>query len=119
MTKSLSFVLLTLVGVACTGTAIAQSATLNTSPKVIQVAASNAEKPVMSYQVAALMQTLQKAQAQYRRSGQTQDLARVEAMRRELASRGFGRTTQSAPVLMAQTGSTPDAAGSVRVSLAD
>lgn len=119
MNKSLSLVVLAVAGVASTGTALAQSATEGTTLKPILVAATRTEQPVMSYEVAALMQSLQKAQAQHRRSGQAQDLARVEAARRELASRGYGRLTQSAPVMMAQSGSVLDADTRLRVSLAD
>ena len=98
---------------------MAQAATLAPDSKVIQVAAVNPETPVMTYEVALLMQSLQKAQAQYRRSGQPQDQARVEATRRELASRGFGRVTQSAPAVVAQSSSLLHTADSIPVSLAD
>jgi len=117
MNKSLALAFVAFAGVA--GAASAESALPTATPKAIQVAALRTEQPVMSYEVAALMQTLHKAQAQHRRSGKPQDLARVEATRRELASRGYGRATQTAPVMMAQSGSTQDAATGVRVSLAD
>jgi len=119
MNKFFALALLTLASVACSGIAMAQAATLAPDPKVIQVAAVNPETPVMTYEVALLMQSLQKAQAQYRRSGQPQDQARVEATRRELASRGFGRVTHSAPAIVAQSGSMQNTAGSNPVSLAD
>lgn len=118
MKKSVSALLLALVSVATAGAALAQGDTAGPAVKTIQVAAVNPEKPVMSYEVASLMQTLQKAQAQHRRTGQPQDLARVEAMRRELASRGFGRVTQTAPVMFAKTATPSQEEPSVRVSLA-
>jgi len=117
MNKSLALAFVALAGLA--GAANAEPALPTTAPKAIQVATVRTEQPVMSYEVAALMQTLQKAQAQHRRSGQPQDLARVEATRRELASRGYGRATQAAPVMTAQSGSMQDATTGVRVSLAD
>jgi hypothetical protein len=94
--------LLALALVATSGLALAES---TTSPKAIQVAILNTQPPVMSHEVASLMQTMQKAQAQYRRSGQPQDLARVDAVRRERASCGFGKATQSAPVMVADSSS--------------
>lgn len=119
MNKSLSLVIFALAGVASTGTALAQSATEVTLSKPILVAATRTEQPVMSYEVASMIQLLHKAQAQHRRSGQAQDLARVQATRRELASRGYGRATQNAPVMMAQSGSMLDGGYSLRVSLAE
>ncbi|OIN94021.1 MAG: hypothetical protein AUJ20_02075 [Comamonadaceae bacterium CG1_02_60_18] len=119
MNKSFSLAVFAVAGLVSTGAAVAQSAPLLTTPKVIQVAAIRTEQPVMSYEVASMIQLLHKAQAQHRRSGQAQDRARVEAARRELASRGYGRMTQSAPVMMAQSGSMLDGATDVRVSLAD
>jgi len=117
MNKSVSSLL---VCVLCgTGAALSVATPASAAPKVVQVATVNPEKPVMSHEVASLMQTLQKAQAQHRRTGQAQDLARVEALRRELAQRGYGRITQSAPVMLAQPGSMLDNAGTTRVSLAD
>jgi len=102
MRKSFSS-LLSLVFVATSAAAMAQneSVTYPTAPKTIQVAIAKTQAPVMSYEVAALIQTLQKAQAQYRISGQSNDLARVDAVRRELAGRGFGRATMPAPVMVA------------------
>lgn len=118
MNKSFSSLLLALVSVATAGTAMAQGSTAAPAVKTIQVATTNPEKPVMSHEVASLMQNLQKAQAQYRRSGQEQDLARVNAVRRELASRGFGHATQTAPVMMAESATSLEADRSVQVSLA-
>ncbi len=67
-------------------------------------AVAKPETPVMSHEVATLIQLTHQAEAQYRRSGSPQDLARVRAMRIELASRGFGKSTQVAPaVLSTQT----------------
>lgn len=119
MNKSVSLVLLTLASVATAGAALAQGSAAVPAVKTIQVAAVNSEKPVMSHEVASLMQLLQKAQAQHRRSGQPQDLARVDAVRRELASRGFGRVTQVAPVMLAETAAPTEGERSVRVSLAE
>lgn len=119
MHKSFSLIVLALAGMASTGTALAQSATEVTLSKPILVAATRTEQPVMSYEVASMIQLLHKAQTQYRRSGQAQDLARVEATRRELAIRGYGRATQTAPVMMAQSGSMQGGGKSLRVSLAD
>jgi len=105
MKKPLSYLLLGLSFVATAGHAWAQETALTSQPtsSVIQVAVPQAQAPEMSHEVATIMQTLKKAQAQYRRSGSTQDLARVQAMHRELASRGFGRATTPAPALMTQT----------------
>jgi len=122
MNKSFSSLLLTLLLAVTAGSALAQEgATASPVQPVVQVATANPQTPVMSHEVASLMQTLQKAQAQYRRSGNSQDLARVEAVRRELASRGFGRITRPAPVMMAQTQSANPMAGEqvVRVSVAE
>lgn len=119
MNKPLTKLLLTVACVSLAGIASAQSGASAPAQKTIQVAAINPEKPVMSYEVASLMQMLQKAQAQHRRTGQAQDLARVEAVRRELASRGFGRATQLAPVMLANTTKPAQADRSVRVSVAD
>ncbi len=119
MNKSVIKTLLAVVAISAAGATLAQSSTAAPAVKTIQVAAVNTERPVMSHEVAALMQTLQKAQAQHRRSGQTQDLARVEAVRRELASRGFGRVTQAAPVMLAEQTAPVEGDRSVRVSLAD
>jgi len=103
MNKSISTGLLALVSIATAGAAMAQGDVSTPAVKTIEVAATNPQKPLMSHQVATLMQSLQSAQAQHRRSGQAQDLARVQALRSELASRGFGRVTQSAPVQLAET----------------
>lgn len=119
MKKSVSVLLLAFVSVATAGAALAQGNAATPATKTIQVATVNPEKPAMSHEVASLMQALQKAQAQHRRSGQPQDLARVDAVRRELASRGFGRATQTAPVMLAETASPMEGERSVRVSLAE
>lgn len=119
MNKSLSNLLLAVVAITAAGGASAQSSVVAPTVKTIQVATVNPEQPVMSHEVASLMQTLQKAQAQHRRTGQTQDLARVDAVRRELASRGFGRVTQAAPVMLAETAKPVEGDRPVRVSLAE
>ena len=105
MNKPLSYLLLGLSFVATAGHAWAQEQALASqlTSSVIQVAVPQAQAPEMSHEVATIMQTLKKAQAQYRRSGSAQDFARVQAMHRELASRGYGRATTPAPALMAQT----------------
>jgi len=84
---------MTLAFVAMSGAALAQSDTTSSKESPISIQSTNpaAQTPVMTHEIASLIQTLQKAQVQYRRSGQSQDLARVEAMRRELASRGFNK----------------------------
>lgn len=120
MRKSISF-MLSVAFVAASGAAVAQSGTTaNQASSTVQVASLNSQTPVMSHEVASLMQTMQKAQAQYRKTGQSQDLARVESMRRELASRGFGRVTVSAPAMVAERTETSPLAGetAVRVSSA-
>ncbi|GAB4214853.1 MAG: hypothetical protein Fur007_11780 [Rhodoferax sp.] len=71
------------------------------APSVVVAAAP--VKPTMSYEVAVLMQQTQRAQAQYRRTGSSQDLARVKAMQIELARHGYGRSTQIAPVVQSST----------------
>lgn len=119
MNTSVSSLLLTLLLAATAGSALAQEgAAASPAPAVVQVATANPQTPVMSHEVASLMQTLQSARVQYRRSGSAQDLARVEAVRRELASRGFGRVTRPAPDMTAQTPSANPMAGEqvVRVS---
>jgi len=105
MSKLLSILLLGLSFAAAAGHAMAEGLALASNPtwQVIQVAAVNTPAPEMSHEVATIMQTLKKAQAQYRRSGSAQDFARVQAMHRELASRGYGRATVPAPALMSQT----------------
>lgn len=121
MRKSISF-MLSLAFVTASGAALAQSAaTVNQATTSAQVTSLNSQTPVMSHEVASLMQTMQKAQAQYRRTGQSQDLARVESMRRELASRGFGRVTVSVSAMVADRTETAPFAGdvaAVRVSSA-
>jgi len=120
MNKPLSFLLLGLSFAATAGYALADGLVQASNPtgQVIQVAAVNTPAPEMTHEVASIMQTLQKAQAQYRRSGNAQDLARVQAMRRELASRGFGRMTTPAPAVLAQDEMVMPSAQSVRVSSA-
>lgn len=101
MNKSLS--LLALLFALAAGNALAQSA-ITEAPvpaRVIQVAAHNPVAPAMTHEVATLIKFTHQAQAQYRRSGSPQDLARVKAMQIELASRGFGRVTQPAPATTA------------------
>jgi len=108
--------MLSLVFAATSGAAMAQSGTTaNPATTSVQVVSLNSQTPVMSHEVASLMQTMQKAQAQYRRTGQSQDLARVESMRRELASRGFGRATVSAAVMVADSAVPAPQTGEVAV----
>jgi hypothetical protein len=120
MNKPLSYLLLGLSFAATAVPASAQEKALASqpTPPVIQVAVAHAPAPEMTHEVASLMQTLKKAQAQYRRSGTAQDYARVQAMHRELASRGFGRATTPAPALMAQTDEVLHSEQAVRVSSA-
>lgn len=99
MTKTTSTLLLALIGTLTMGSALAQSACNNAPERVIQAAVNNPVPGVMTHEVASIIALTQKAQAQYRRSGSPQDLARVNAMRTELASRGFGRITQDAPAI--------------------
>ncbi|MDD2880754.1 MAG: hypothetical protein PHQ58_09970 [Rhodoferax sp.] len=101
MNKSISSLVFAIVSVAAAGSALAQGASTNTQVPVIQVAAVKPVVPVMSHEVATLIKLTHQAEAQYRRSGSPQDLARVKAMHTELASRGFGRATQPAPAVMA------------------
>ncbi|BCO25290.1 hypothetical protein MIZ03_0150 [Rhodoferax lithotrophicus] len=105
MNKFFSPWLLALVGVAATQSSLAQSdpsAPVSTVP-VIQAAATHPVTPVMTHDVATMIKLSHQAQAQYRRTGSSQDLARVNAMRHELASLGFGRATQPAPAVMTDT----------------
>jgi hypothetical protein len=67
MRKSISF-MLSLAFVTASGAALAQSAaTVNQATTSAQVTSLNSQTPVMSHEVASLMQTMQKAQAQYRK----------------------------------------------------
>jgi len=86
---------------------------------VIQVAARNPVTLVMTHEVATLIKFSHQAQAQYRRSGSPQDLARVKAMQIELASRGFGRATQSAPAMSGDTQLASNANGQFVASAAE
>jgi hypothetical protein len=104
MNTSFSSVVFAVVSVVLAGNVMAQSVVVADShTSVVQVAAINPVAPVMTHEVASMIKLTHQAQAQYRRSGNPQDLARVDVMHRELASRGFGRVTQAAPVLMAAT----------------
>ncbi len=100
-----SFSLIALVFVLAAGNALAQNVSPETpaATRVIQVAARNPVAPAMTHEVATLIKFSHQAQAQYRRSGSAQDLARVKAMQIELASRGFGRATRAAPAMSADT----------------
>ncbi|MDD2918792.1 hypothetical protein [Rhodoferax sp.] len=100
-----SFSLIALVSVLAAGNALAKNAASEASAqsRVIQVAAQNPVAPTMTHEVATLIKFSHQAQAQYRRSGSAQDLARVKAMQIELASRGFGRATQPAPAMSSDT----------------
>ncbi|MDO8320733.1 hypothetical protein [Rhodoferax sp.] len=93
-----SYSLLALVCALAAGNVLAQNAPAAQTP-VVQAAVRNPVAPIMSHEVATLIKFTHQAQAQYRRSGSPQDLARVKAMQTELASRGFGRTTQDAPAM--------------------
>ncbi len=77
--------------------ALAADVNATAPAKVIQVASVNQAAPTMTHQIATLMQMTQAADAQYRRSGQAKDQAYAQALRNELASRGFGRITVAAP----------------------
>ncbi|MBE0473110.1 hypothetical protein [Rhodoferax sp.] len=103
MNKHFSLIALTSVLVA--GNALAQNAATETAAqtRVVQVAVHNPVAPTMTHEVATLIKFSHQAQAQYRRSGSPQDLARVKAMQTELASRGFGRATQAAPAMTSDT----------------
>lgn len=94
-----SFPLITLVCALLAGSAMAQNAATEApaQTRVVQVAVHNPVVPTMTHEVATLIKFSHQAQAQYRRSGSPQDLARVSAVQIELASRGFGRATQAAP----------------------
>lgn len=70
-------------------------------PRSVQVATQQAPG-VMTHQVATLMQMKREADAQYRRSGRPADLAYARALDQELASRGWGPSTTTAPVAGAQ-----------------
>lgn len=112
MNTSFSTLLVALVSVVSFNAAHAQSASTSEAPaRVIQVAVTHPEKAVMSHEVATMIKLSHQAQAQYRRTGSTQDLARVNAMRLALAERGFGRATQPAPALQADTQFAAPAAG--------
>ncbi len=93
-----SYSLLALVSLLAVGNVFAQNTPATDAP-VVQAAVRNPVAPTMSHEVATLIKFTHQAQAQYRRSGSAQDLARVKAMQTELASRGFGRVTQAAPVM--------------------
>lgn len=101
MHKFISFLMFTIAAVAAAGSAWAQGASSNHQMPVIQVATGKQTAPVMSHQTATVIKLTHQAEAQYRRSGSPQDLARVKAMYRELASRGYGPATQPAPAVMA------------------
>lgn len=104
MNKISSSLLLSLVSVLLAGNALAQSSVGSAnSSGVVQVAVVNPVAPVMTHDIATMIKLSHQAQAQYRRSGSSQDLARVNVMRSELASRGFGRATLSAPVMSVET----------------
>lgn len=70
-------------------------------PSSVQVA-SQQTQGVMTHQVATLMQMKREADAQYRRTGRSADQAYARALDQELASRGWGRSTTTAPVPGAQ-----------------
>jgi hypothetical protein len=101
MNNFISSLMFAIVSVAATGSALAQGAGSNSQMSAIQVATAKPIVPIMSHEVATVIKLTHQAEAQYRRSGSPQDLARVKAMHRELANRGFGRATQPAPAVMA------------------
>jgi hypothetical protein len=101
MNKSISSLLLAMLSVSAAGTAMAGGASSESQGRAIQVAAAKPVAPLMSHETATVIQLTHQAEAQYRRSGSAQDLARVKAMHRELASRGYGRATQPAPAVLA------------------
>ncbi len=104
MNTSFSTLLVAMLSVVSFNAAYAQSASTSEAPaRVIQVAVTHPEKAVMSHDVASMIKLSHQAQAQYRRTGSAQDLARVNAMRLALAERGIGRATQPAPALQADT----------------
>ena len=100
MGKTISSVLFAVVATVAAGTVMAQAASTAPETRVIQAAAAKQITPVMSHETATVIKLTHQAEAQYRRSGSPQDLARVKAMHTELASRGFGRATQPAPAVM-------------------
>lgn len=100
MNKTISSLLFAVVSTVAAGTAMAEGANTAPEARVIQVAAAKQATPVMSHETATVIKLTHQAEAQYRRSGSPQDLARVKAMHTELASRGFGRATQPAPAVM-------------------
>ena len=93
-----SFSLIALVCVLVAGNVLAQNASTDSvqNTAVVQAAVRHRVAPTMTHEVATLIKFSHQAQAQYRRSGSPQDLARVNAIHIELASRGFGRITQPA-----------------------
>ena len=97
-----SFSLIALFSVMVAGNALAQNASTDSvqNTPVVQAAVRHPVAPTMTHEVATLIKFSYQAQAQYRRSGSPQDLARVNAIRIELASRGFGRITQPAPAVI-------------------
>jgi hypothetical protein len=100
MNKSTASLLLAIASLAAASNTLAQSAGGHTQMPVVQAATAKPAAPVMSHEVATVIKLTHQAEAQYRRSGSPQDLARVKAMHTELASRGFGRATQPAPAVM-------------------
>lgn len=96
-----TFSLIALVSMLIAGNALAQNASTDSAPNppLVQAAVRHPVAPTMTHEVATLIKFSHQAQAQYRRSGSPQDLARVNAIQVELASRGFGRITQPAPAV--------------------
>lgn len=92
---------ISLVSLALTlgaGSAPAQSVSPDalTTNRIIQVADARPEVPSMTHELATMIQLSHQAQAQYRRTGSPQDLARVKIMQIELARRGLGRAPRAA-----------------------
>jgi hypothetical protein len=100
MKKQISALFIACACASGTSVAIADTLAAGGAPTV-QLAARKPVTPVMSHEVATLIQITLQAEAQYRRTGSPQDLARVNAMRIELAKRGYKPGTQTAPVVMA------------------
>lgn len=100
MNKQISALFIACACVGGNSIAIADTLAVGDAPTV-QLAARKPVTPVMSHEVATLIQFTLQAEAQYRRSGSPQDLARVQAMRIELAKRGYKPGTQTAPTVMA------------------
>ncbi len=94
MNKSAALILLSLSALAA-GQSMAQNIS---NPASVQVAVASNGAAVMTHEVATLMQKTREADAQYRRSGTALDKAYAQALRAELANKGFGRATLTVPL---------------------